>query len=71
MVLPDSSQNTLVELEERLCPLEGCDSNGHLNGKLDKHFTIDACPVYHNLTIKQCKVSFRQYLSLFFYIFFI
>ncbi|XP_065225223.1 histone acetyltransferase KAT7 [Planococcus citri] len=60
MVLPDSSQNTLVELEERLCPLEGCDSNGHLGGRLDKHFTIDACPLYHNLTPKQCKENYLE-----------
>ncbi len=56
LVLPDSSQSSVVELEERLCPLEGCDSSGHLGGRLDKHFTIDACPLYHNLVPKQCKV---------------
>lgn len=57
----DSSQPSLVELEERLCPVEGCNSNGHLSGHLEKHFTIDACPLYHNLTPKQCKVSFTRH----------
>lgn len=40
---------------ERKCPLEGCDSMGHFSGKFDKHFTLEACPVYHNMTIQQCK----------------
>ncbi|GLH12369.1 Histone acetyltransferase Tip60, partial [Gryllus bimaculatus] len=41
--------------EERKCPIEGCDSMGHLSGKLEKHFTIDACPIYHNKTAQECK----------------
>ena len=28
---------------------------GHLNGKLDRHFTPEACPVYHNTTKKWCQ----------------
>jgi hypothetical protein len=46
----------LVELEERLCPVNGCDSLGHLNGLYERHFTSEACPMYHRLTIKQCQV---------------
>lgn len=41
--------------EERKCPLENCNSMGHLTGKYEKHFTIEACPLYHNMTIAQCK----------------
>ncbi|KAL3269926.1 hypothetical protein HHI36_008983 [Cryptolaemus montrouzieri] len=41
--------------EERKCPLEGCNSLGHLSGKSDKHFTLEACPSYHNMTPAQCK----------------
>ncbi|PSN38346.1 hypothetical protein C0J52_26724 [Blattella germanica] len=36
----DSSLTPTVE--ERRCPLEGCDSMGHLGGRADKHFTIEA-----------------------------
>lgn len=42
-------------VEERKCPLEECEGRGHLSGKYDKHFTLEACPLYHNLTMEQCK----------------
>ncbi|XP_050512861.1 histone acetyltransferase KAT7 [Diabrotica virgifera virgifera] len=41
--------------EERCCPLEGCDSNGHLSGKFEKHFTLEGCPKYHNISLDKCK----------------
>lgn len=41
--------------EEKGCPFEGCNSNGHLSGKYDKHFTLEACPIFHNLTIAETK----------------
>jgi hypothetical protein len=44
-------------VEERCCPLDGCDSVGHLGGRAEKHFTIEACPKYHNKTAQECKVS--------------
>ncbi|XP_018563178.1 histone acetyltransferase KAT7 isoform X2 [Anoplophora glabripennis] len=47
--------NDIIIMEERKCPLEGCDSNGHLSGKFDKHFTLEACPAYHNTIIEKCK----------------
>ena len=31
-------------IEKRKCPVSGCDSSGHLSGKLDTHFTSEACP---------------------------
>lgn len=37
------------------CPLAGCNSMGHLSGKTDKHFTIEACPNYHNFAIAETK----------------
>ncbi|KAL1501032.1 hypothetical protein ABEB36_006437 [Hypothenemus hampei] len=40
---------------ERKCPLEGCDSSGHLSGKFDTHFILEACPMYHNITMIKCK----------------
>ncbi|CAO1357510.1 unnamed protein product [Diamesa tonsa] len=53
----DHSANTSKDSlpEERLCPIEGCDSMGHLSGKYEKHFTIEACPNYHNVTINDTK----------------
>lgn len=56
----------LVELEERLCPLNGCDSSGHLNGLYERHFTSEACPMFHRLTIKQCQVIQMIYFVLVF-----
>lgn len=41
--------------EERRCPIDGCDSLGHLGGRLDKHFTQEACPFYHNMTLADTK----------------
>lgn len=40
---------------ERKCPLEGCSSLGHLSGRHEKHFTVDACPMYHNMTAASCR----------------
>ncbi|KAL4710604.1 hypothetical protein ACJJTC_003240, partial [Scirpophaga incertulas] len=42
------------EPSERRCHVMGCDSSGHLGGKADKHFTWDACPIYHNVTGAWC-----------------
>lgn len=42
-------------VEERKCPVEGCDSMGHLGGSSDKHFTQEACPVYHNVSLEETK----------------
>lgn len=50
-----SRASEIILIEERRCPLEGCNSLGHLSGKFDKHFTSEACPTYHNCTINQCK----------------
>lgn len=52
----DLSKDSQPE-EDKGCPLEGCNSNGHLSGTADKHFTIEACPVYHNLTISETKAN--------------
>uniref|UniRef100_A0A2M4CHN4 Histone acetyltransferase n=1 Tax=Anopheles darlingi TaxID=43151 RepID=A0A2M4CHN4_ANODA len=40
---------------ERRCPLEKCDSLGHMGGVFEKHFTLEACPMFHNMTIEQTK----------------
>ncbi|CAH1100230.1 unnamed protein product, partial [Psylliodes chrysocephalus] len=54
-------KNNESQLEEdRTCPLENCDSNGHLSGKYDKHFTLEGCPKYHNLTPEKCKQMLEE-----------
>lgn len=61
---PGSSESgggrEMVE-EERRCPLDQCDSLGHLSGKLARHFTLEACPLYHNKTSQQCKVIMESF----------
>lgn len=45
-----SRASEILIMEERKCPLEDCDSNGHLGSRQDKHFTIEACLTYHNVS---------------------
>ncbi|KAL0266644.1 UNVERIFIED_CONTAM: hypothetical protein PYX00_009131 [Menopon gallinae] len=47
-------------IEERKCPLDGCDSTGHYGGVYEKHFTLEACPMYHNLTPQECKKMYEE-----------
>ena len=53
-----------TSIEERKCPTPGCDSLGHLSGsaKFDRHFTQEACPMYHNLVKKECR-DFRSEIN--------
>lgn len=37
------------------CPVEGCDSSGHLSGEHPSHFTQTTCPIYHNQTPQECE----------------
>ena len=49
------SYNLHVPLSEnRRCPVPGCDSSGHLSGRQGRHFTAEACPVFHNTTPAAC-----------------
>ena len=32
------------------CPVDGCDSTGHINGIKEKHFLAESCPFFHNMT---------------------
>lgn len=42
-------------MKDRECPLAAsCNNRGHLSGKSDTHFTMEACPYYHNLTPQDC-----------------
>lgn len=50
-----NSYNRTRTTKERECPLAACcDSRGHLSGKLETHFTLEACPLYHNTTPQNC-----------------
>ena len=51
----------LPPIEKRKCPVAGCDSSGHLSGKLERHFTCEACPVYHNTTPAACREAMSAY----------
>lgn len=42
-------------VEERKCPVEGCSSMGHLGGLSEKHFTQEACPLFHNVSLEETK----------------
>lgn len=62
--LPSKTSMTHCDIvEERKCPLEGCNSMGHLGGCYDKHFTIDACPTFHNKTVQECKEMYEERLK--------
>ena len=52
----------LPPMESCKCPINGCDSSGHLNGRNDRHFTPEACPMYHNTTKQWCR-SFRNEIT--------
>lgn len=54
----DILENTpLPPIEKRKCPVEGCDSSGHLGGLYERHFSVDACPVFHNVTKEETKLN--------------
>lgn len=42
---------------KKKCPTQGCDGLGHYTGKFDLHHTVSGCPMYHNTTAEECKVS--------------
>lgn len=43
------------QVNRKKCPITGCDSRGHLFGRFEHHFTVAACPIYHNLTPERCR----------------
>lgn len=45
------------------CPVPGCDSTGHLSGKYDQHLTPVTCPIYHNLTPRDCIDRFQRRIA--------
>lgn len=55
-----SRGNDIIIMEERKCPLEECDSMGHLGGRQEKHFTVEACLMYHNMTVSQSKDHYTE-----------
>ena len=56
--------NQSYQVDMKKCPVAGCDSRGHLMGKFERHFTLAACPIYHNLTPEQCRENHEAYLRI-------
>lgn len=46
---------------KKKCPTLNCDGLGHYTGKFDLHHTISGCPLYHNTTAEECKVSLVKF----------
>ncbi|XP_011344100.1 histone acetyltransferase KAT7 isoform X2 [Ooceraea biroi] len=56
-----AAYNRTRATKERECPLAAqCDSRGHLSGKFDSHFTLEACPLYHNTTPQSCVEFYKE-----------
>lgn len=53
------AEDSLKYLSDNMlrCPLPGCDSRGHITGRHDTHRTLSACPLYHNMTVDECKAK--------------
>lgn len=56
--------NQSYQVDMKQCPVPGCDSRGHLMGKFERHFTLAACPIYHNLTPERCRENHEAYQRL-------
>ncbi|XP_055545222.1 histone acetyltransferase KAT7 isoform X2 [Wyeomyia smithii] len=54
-------KETPLELEkepepvENRCPLVHCPTTGHLGGQCERHFILEACPMYHNMSSQHTK----------------
>ena len=44
------------------CPVDGCDSTGHINGIKEKHFLAESCPFFHNMTKEGFQIDFVRSL---------
>lgn len=51
------------EEKEPECPVPGCNSEGHLSGRFSSHFTVAACPLYHNTTPSTCENLYQLRLQ--------
>nr|CAB3257901.1 ZF(C2HC)-2 zinc finger protein [Phallusia mammillata] len=52
------------QVDMKHCPINGCDSRGHLLGRFERHFTPSTCPIFHNLTPERCKENHEAYTRL-------
>ncbi|XP_011496442.1 PREDICTED: histone acetyltransferase KAT7 [Ceratosolen solmsi marchali] len=56
-----SSSSRMRSVKERECPLApACNSRGHLSGRFDIHFTLEACPSYHNTSPQGCIEFYKE-----------
>ena len=56
-----SLKELINQPKEILCPVEGCDSSGHLNGVSYSHKNPSSCPVYHKMTTQECVSIANRY----------
>ncbi|CAG0887540.1 unnamed protein product [Cyprideis torosa] len=49
--------------EERKCPVRGCDSQGHLSGKYNRHYMYLSCPTYHHRRKEECVAMMKDRLE--------
>ncbi|KAK2723381.1 histone acetyltransferase KAT7-like [Artemia franciscana] len=59
----EEESHTPIPQEDRKCPVIGCDSTGHISGSTDKHFTPQACPLYHNMTTQDTLLLLEERVS--------
>ncbi|XP_065078378.1 histone acetyltransferase KAT7 [Ochlerotatus camptorhynchus] len=45
---------------ENRCPLLHCESTGHLGGQFERHFTLEGCPMFHNMTAQHTKEFLQE-----------
>ena len=42
------------------CPIQGCTSEGHLDGLTERHFSFDTCPIYFGMTSAECMTRRKE-----------
>ena len=56
------ADNAVNETVESIlnCPIQGCSSQGHLDGLTERHFSFDVCPIYFGMTNSECVERRKQ-----------
>lgn len=61
----DAVVKELMQVEEpepveNRCPLVACDTLGHLGGQFERHYTLEACPMFHNMSSQHTKDALQE-----------
>lgn len=56
----NENNQTDEQIIQLRCSVENCDSSGHLSGKFSSHFTQTTCPIYHNMTPRECELRYTN-----------